>query len=373
MGEDLMSKFNIGLAKPDIREEDFEDVLNVLRSGMLVQGRKVQEFEDLCAEWGATARAVSSGTAALHVALLALGIEKGDEVIVPAFSFVASANSVEAVGAKAVFVDIDINTFCLDVDQLLPAISDKTKAIMPVHEFGLCANMPEIMRIAEENDIPVIEDAACALGASINGRFSGTWGVANCFSLHPRKIITSGEGGLVMSENESLIQRVEQIRNHGITFASGTMDFVEAGLNLRMTDFQAALVIPQLNRLEEKLERHQEIASRFDSEIVNELIVLPIVPDGYTHSWQTYHVVLDKSLDRDETIKHLKSQGIGTNYGAQCIPAMAYYSEKYHLDCQQNFPNALVAYKQGLALPLHSRMTDAEVSHVIAAVNQLQP
>lgn len=368
-----MSKFNIGLAKPDIREEDFEDVLNVLRSGMLIQGKKVQEFEQLCAEWGCTTRAVSSGTAALHVALLALEIGKDDEVIVPAFSFVASANSIEAVGAKAVFVDVNLDTFCLDTNKLQAAITGKTKAIMPVHEFGLCANMPEIMQIAQANNLAVIEDSACALGATIDGEYAGTWGVANCFSLHPRKIITSGEGGLVMCENEGLMQRIEQIRNHGISFAEGTMDFVEAGLNYRLTDFQAALVIPQLERLDEKLARHRAIADRFNAEITNDLIKLPVVPQGYTHTWQTFHVVLDTKLDRDDTIKHLKTQGIGTNYGAQCIPAMKYYSEKYDLDCEQNFPNALAAYKQGLALPLHSRMTDEEVSHVIAAVNQLRP
>lgn len=368
-----MSEFNIGLAKPDIREEDFEDVLSVLRSGMLIQGKKVQEFERLSAEWGCSTRAVSSGTAALHVALLALGIQKGDEVIVPAFSFVASANSAEAAGAKAVFVDVDPDTFCLDTAQLDLAITSETKAIMPVHEFGLCANMPEIMRIAEKNNIPVIEDAACALGATIDGQFAGTWGAANCFSLHPRKIITSGEGGLVMSENEGLIQRIEQIRNHGISFADGIMEFVDAGLNYRLTDFQAALVIPQLKRLDKKLARHQEIANRYTNEIANSLIKVPVVPAGYTHTWQTFHVILDASLNRDETIKHLKSQGIGTNYGAQCIPDMKYYREKYNLDCQQNFPNALAAYKQGLALPLHSQMTDDEISYVIAAVNQLQP
>lgn len=368
-----MSEFNIGLAKPDIREEDFEDVLNVLRSGMLVQGEKVQEFEELSANWGSTTRAVSSGTAALHTSLLALEIGAGDEVIVPAFSFVASANSIEAVGAKAVFVDIDINTFCIDASQIEAAITTDTKAIMPVHEFGLCANMPEIMRIAEEHNIPVIEDAACALGATIDGQFAGTWGVVNCFSLHPRKIITSGEGGLVMSENEALIQRIEQIRNHGISYANGQMDFVDAGLNLRLTDFQAALVIPQLNRLEEKLDRHQAIADRFNAEITNPLVQLPTVPEGYTHTWQTFHIVLDGQFDRAEVIEELKSQGISTNYGAQCIPSMKYYVEKYDLDCELNFPNALVGYQQGLALPLHSRLTDEEVSHVIAAINQLRP
>lgn len=368
-----MTRYNIGLAKPDIREEDFEDVLNVLRSGMLIQGKKVQEFERLCEPWGTKTRAVSSGTAALHVALLALDIQAGDEIIVPAFSFVASANSVEAVGGKSVFVDVDPDTFCIDAKQIEAAITPATKAIMPVHEFGLCANMPEIMAIAEKHDLIVIEDAACALGATIDGQFAGTWGHANCFSLHPRKIITSGEGGLITSDDAGIISRVEQIRNHGISYADGAMDFVEVGLNLRLTDFQAALVTPQLRRLSEKLDRHQQIADRYSSEIKNDLIKLPVVHEGYTHTWQTYHVVLDKTLDRPSVIKNLKEQGIGTNYGAQCIPAMKYYVEKYNLDCQQNFPNAFLAYKQGLALPLHSRLSDDEVSHVIEAVNRLQP
>ncbi len=299
-------KPNIALAKPAILEEDIQRAQEVLRSGMIIQGENVAELETMCSSSiGYPVRAVSSGTAALHLALMALEIGDGDEVIVPAFSFVASANSIEVVGAKSVFVDIDLATFCIDPTQLEAKITSATKAIMPVHEFGLCANMPVIEKIAKKHGLKIIEDAACAYDAAIDGNVSGAWGDLACWSLHPRKIITSGEGGLVSSKTKELDARIEALRNHGIVYEDGQMDFIYAGLNYRLTDFQAALVTGQTKRLDKTLATHESIATRYNDGIKNSKITLPHVPDGYRHSWQTYHVVLDSSLERDEVIQQL--------------------------------------------------------------------
>ena len=194
----------------------------------------------------------------MHLALKALGIGPGDEVIVPAFSYVATANVVELVGAKPVFVDIDLATFNLDTSLLEQSITDKTRAIIPVHEFGLMCNMQVILELAHSKKIPVIEDAACALGASADDKLAGTLGDFGSFSLHPRKAISSGEGGLLCSKTAEMDEKIRILRNHGMQINHGKMDFVEAGFNYRMTDFQAALVSNQLLRLEEILQTKQK-------------------------------------------------------------------------------------------------------------------
>jgi len=373
MGKGVIQKRDIPLGKPDIEPNDLTLVNDVIQSGMLVQGKMVSAFEENAKKWTDTAycKACSSGTAALHLALLALDIGKGDEVIVPAFSFVASANAILLVGATPVFVDTHAGTYCIDTNELASRITPRTAAIMPVHEFGLCANMPAIMDIAERHDLAVIEDAACAFGARIGDQSAGSWGVLNCFSLHPRKIITSGEGGLVTTDSFDLSEKVSRLRNHGMSIEDGKLEFTDLGLNYRLTDIQAALVVSQLNRLDGRLARHQEIAMTYMNGINNEKIILPIVPEGYFHTWQTFHVVLNEDLDRDDAIDTLRSKGIGCNLGAQCIPATRYYQDQFNYNCALEFPNALRAYKQGLALPLHTHMSDEDIDYVIDAINHL--
>src|SRR5688500_412394 len=200
----------IPLTSPDIREEDIQEVVKVLRSGMLVQGQHVQDFETGIASFTETknAIAVSNGTATLHLALVALGIGPGDEVIVPALSYVATANVVELVGATPVFVDIDLDTFNINVAEIESKITAKTKAIIPVHEFGLACDIETVMQIAEKHNLYVIEDAACALGATQNKKHVGSFGTFGSFSFHPRKAISSGEGGIVTTANEALAAKV---------------------------------------------------------------------------------------------------------------------------------------------------------------------
>jgi len=365
-----MNRFEfIPLMIPDIREEDISAVAEVLRSGMLVQGENVQKLEAQIAEYLGVkhAVAVSSGTASLHMALLALGIGPGDEVIVPAFSFMATANVVEIVGAKPVFVDIDIRTSNIDVSLIEAAITEKTKAIMPVHEFGLACDIAEICAFAKKHNFPVIEDAACALGATENGKYVGTFGVAGSFSFHPRKAITSGEGGMLVTDDGDLADRFRALRNHGISFADGEMDFTEAGLNYRMTDFQAALLSSQFKRLGESIRVKQDHAKRYQANLSQvDWIRLPFVPEDKVHTWQSFHVVVDS--DRDDCLDYLKSKGVGSNHGAQCMPCQLYYQNKYGLDCQSFFPNSVMAYKQGLVLPLYPRLSAADVDLISATL-----
>jgi dTDP-4-amino-4,6-dideoxygalactose transaminase len=361
----------IPLASPDIRQEDIDRVNDVLRSGMLVQGTNVSEVESILSGIIGLPEVclVSNGTASLHLALVALGVGQGDEVIVPAFSYVATANVVELVGAKCVFADINLDTFNIDPAKIEELITPRTKAIIPVHEFGLCADMNAIMDVANRHDILVIEDAACAIGATFFGKHAGSFGYFGSFSFHPRKSVTSGEGGCLVTASQELADRIRTLRNHGIAPGTMPMDFVKAGFNYRMTDFQAALLIGQLRRLDDTLVSKRQIASRYLSEIKTHSALLPSVPQGLEHSWQTFHILLETPAERDAMLKHLSRFGVMANYGAQCIPAMTYYKKVYGEDLWRNFPAAYRSYSCGLAIPLYEKLTDEAVDRVINSIN----
>lgn len=357
----------IPLMSPSISEQDIEAVAEVLRSGMLVQGENVAALERCVADYlqVKNAVAVSNGTATLHLALIVLGIGAGDEVIVPAFSYIATANVIEVVGAKPVFVDVERTTFNIAVSQMEQAITPRTRAILPVHQFGLACDISELMKLARKHDLFVIEDAACALGATAGERCVGTFGDVGSFSLHPRKAITSGEGGLLTTEDDGLAEQFRCLRNHGIKMRDGKMDFIAAGLNYRMTDFQAALVRPQFENLDEIIARREALTNVYFELLKNEeRISLPSSAPDRRHTWQTFHILVDEYIDRDELIVKLKEHGIGTNLGAQCIPYQTYYLEKYGLDCEKDFPNALLAFKQGLALPLYPKLSRDDIQRI---------
>jgi perosamine synthetase len=364
----MKNKGFIPLMVPDIRQEDINAVMDVLRSGMLIQGDRVEEFEKNFANYIGVrnAIAVSSGTASLHLALLAIGVGKGDEVIVPAFSFMATANVVELVGAKPVFVDIEIETFNIDMKLIEQAITPRTKAIIPVHEFGLACDIIEICCIAKKHGLKVIEDAACALGATENKRFTGSFGEVGSFSFHPRKAITSGEGGILTTNDDELACKLRALRNHGIETQNGKTEYVIAGFNYRMTDFQAALLSSQFARFIENLESRNKLAKLYFSELQNcKRIQLPCVPDKKKHTWQSFHIVLNDDIDRDALILNLKKQGIGTNLGAQCMPFQRYFQEKYSLNCNEMFANAMRAFEQGLVLPLYSKLKAKDIKFIV--------
>lgn len=367
-----MTEFMIPLGRPEICEEDISEAVRVLRTGMLVQGVEVSKFESFVSKLVNTsyASAVSNGTAGLHLALLALGIGYGDEIIIPAFSFIATANSVELVGARCVFVDIHPGYFNIDENKIEEVISERTKAIIVVHEFGLCANMPEIMKVADRNGLKVIEDAACAIGATLYKKHAGSFGDIGSFSFHPRKSITSGEGGMIVTSEWEYDQKVKTFRNHGIEPGSFPNNFIAAGFNYRMTDFQAALVLNQFMRLDYIIETKTDLASVYFEEIKHKSVRLPEIAEGAKHSWQTFHVLCEDEKMRNNLMAYLKEKGVQTNYGAQCIPAMSYYRNKYNHNSETEFPNALKAYSCGLALPIYSTLRKEQVKYISELINK---
>lgn len=368
----IMNNF-IPLAKPNINEDDIQLVSEVLRSGMLVQGKYVEKLEDNFAELTSAkhASALSNGTATLHLALIALGLKAGDEIIVPALSYIATANVVEIIGAKPVFVDIDIKTFNIDITKIEAAITNKTKAMIVVHEFGLACDIEAVMVIAKKHNLFVIEDAACALGALYKNKHVGSFGNFGSFSLHPRKAISSGEGGVLITNDSLLDKKIKILRNHGTEIINGKIDFTEFGFNYRITDFQAALVVSQMDRLQQSITYKNQLADIYFNEIKSDDIKLPAIPEYTTHTWQTFHIVLDEKINRDELIIRLREKNIGVNYGAQCIPFMKVYKEKYAIDCAKLFPNSLKAYQQGLALPIYDLVTKEQINYISKTLNNL--
>lgn len=366
-------KRRIPLSSPSIHEEEIEAVSRVLRSRALVQGTEVAALEQsLCELTGAKeAIAVANGTVALELALRALDIGPGDEVIVPAFSFMATANAVEQCGAKPVFVDIDPGSFNIDPALVGKALGPHTRALLPVHEFGLCCDMPRLLALAQDAGVHVIEDAACAIGATLGGRHAGTMGRLGTLSLHPRKLITSGEGGVILCPDKPTGDLLRTLRNHGIEPGSTPPRFTQAGTNARLTDIQAALARPQLRRLPQALARRSAIATRYQQEITLSGAVLPCVPASTCPNWQTFHLMLPSRLERTRVIAHLSAQGIGANMGAQCMPAQPFYMHKYALDAERLFPHAWRAWNQGLAIPMHEELSDDDVTWIIQTLNSL--
>lgn len=352
----------IKLASPDIRESDILKAVEVLRSGNLVQGRYVSEFEEKLSEFTKikNCAVVSSGTAALHLTLIALGIKPGDHVVVPAFTFPATANVVENIGAHVVLCDVDPKSYVVTPDEIEKTIAlhaDKPiKAIIVVHEFGYPARIMEIAEIAKRYDVKLIEDAACALGTIADGHHVGHYSDAACFSFHPRKAITTGEGGAVVSSSVEITERIKQLRNHGIAQESnGRIDFIAAGLNYRMTDFQAALAIGQLERFPDELSRRKELAGLYWKELsILGYFLLPHFVEG--HSWQSFMVVMYSIASRDRIIKKMLDSGVQTNYGAYALNGLSYYKNKYGMR-ENDFPISLMLYQQGLVLPLYGKLS----------------
>ncbi len=365
----------IRLAAPDISEQDIERCAAVLRSGMLVQGPNVAALEDAIAGFAGfgTCAAVSSGTAALHTALMALGIGPGDAVLVPAFTFPATANVVEALGARTVLCDVDPGTYVLTPEGMAAALQghreDAVRAVIAVDEFGYPAPMTAIAALARGRGMAVIEDACCALGSMHEGVHVGAHADAACFSFHPRKAVTTGEGGCVLVRDPELVERVRRLRNHGIEARDGLADFTAAGLNYRLTDFQAALALGQIERFGPAVARRRDLAARYAYLLAGTPgLALPEPDDG--HSWQSYMVVLDDGLDRLAVIEELRAAGIEANLGAQALHELGYFAAKYGHEADA-FPNASRLYRSGLVLPLHTGLRDDEVLHVAATLKSL--
>lgn len=357
----------IKISDPYIPDSALKSVMDVLRSGHLIQGQFVHDFETALAEYIGTKHAilVSSGTAALWLSLKALEIQAGDEVIVPAFTFPATANVVELVGARPVLADIRLDDFCLDPDLVESKITKKTKAIMPVHEFGQSAEMAKIMPIAASYGLKVIEDAACALGAECQNKKVGAFGALGCFSFHPRKAVTTGEGGAVVTNDDELADRVRLLRNHGIQVSGGKTDFVRAGFNFRLTDFQAALGLAQFAEIEDIIEKRIRISGIYDRLLADvDGIAIPGKFAGRKMVYQTYYVLLDEAIDRDGVIEYLKRHEIETNYGAYAIHQLTYYKDRYHFR-KNEYPKASWAFLHGLVLPFDFHLNASRIKSIV--------
>ncbi|PZQ89707.1 MAG: glutamine--scyllo-inositol aminotransferase [Leifsonia xyli] len=357
---------------PLLGSAEAEAVARVLESGYLTQGAEAAAFEQLItAKVGVPyGFATSSATTGLHLALVALGVGPGDEVIIPDFSFPATANVVVQQGATPVFVDIRLDDFGLAPESLEAAITARTKAIMPVHAFGLVADMEPIMQIAARHGIPVLEDAACALGAEYRGRQAGSWGDAGVFSFHPRKVITTAEGGMITTADERLAEKVRVLRSHGAVRGAHYMSFVEAGFNYRLSDVHAAIGVAQFAKLDVILEGRSRLAAQYAPRLAAvEGARPPIVPEGRTHTYQSYVVLLDPEVDRDGVIEFMRNDGIETTLGTYGLHLQPYFRERFGLP-DGDFPGATRAHQSALTLPLHLEMDADDVERVVLSLKR---
>jgi len=355
----------IPIAKPFIGDEEIKEVETVLKSGFIAQGPKVAEFEGKFADYIGTRHAIatSSGTTALHVALLCAGIGKGDEVVTTPFSFAATANSVLYVDAKPVFVDIDPKTYNINPEKIEEVITDKTKAIMPVHLYGQPADMDPICKIAEDHDLKVIEDAAQAHGAVYHGKKVGLIGDMGCFSFYPTKNITTSEGGIITTDNDSFDKDARALRAHG---ESERYEHIILGYNFRMTDIAAAIGVVQLKRLDEFNEKRIENAE-YLTEHINTIegIEPPCVAENVKHVFHQYTIRV-KSGKRDELKEFLNNEGIGTgvHYPKPIYKQKLYENLGYTAEC----PEAEKSAAEVLSIPVNPTLSAEDLGKIVSVL-----
>jgi len=371
----------IRLSKPFIEKKDIDSVIEVLESGYLVQGKVVESFEKCIAQYtGAKyAVAVSNCTAALHLSLLALNVRPGDIVIVPAYSWLSTANVVELCGAQPVFIDIQRDTFNMDPEHLtdelnrlvkVDTIAKRVAAIIPVHTFGQMSDMHRIIEIAQKYSIPVIEDAACALGASLNGKQAGTFGLLGCYSFHPRKTITTGEGGIIVTNSSDLMLKLRALRNHGLDPQSSSPDFIMPGFNYRMTDFQAALGLTQMNKLEKIIEQRLIMANTYNRKLKNSHFHLPYSLHAKSHIYQSYVILLPDHLanKRQYFIDKLKSdEFIEATIGTWNMPMTSFFRNRYGYQ-NDAFPVANMVFQRSISLPLYFELNEGQLLKITNAL-----
>ena len=354
----------ISIAKPLIGDEEKQAVLEVLDSGIIAQGPRVKAFEEAFAEMCGVQHAIAttSGTTALHVALLAHGIGPGDEVITSPFTFIASANSILYTGATPVFVDIDIDTYNIDPGLIENAITERTKAILPVHLFGLSCNMDPIMALARKYDLFVIEDACQSHGAGYHGQRVGSFGTGT-FSLYPTKNITSAEGGMITTHDADYAEKCRVIRQHGMR---RRYYHDELGFNFRMTDIHAAIGLEQLKKLNKFNHARQENAAYLSANLKG--VVVPQVPEGYEHVFHQYTIRIPGGR-RDALINHLQNHGIGSGV---YYPIPVHQQTFYTLELGYNLrlPVAEEVALEVLSLPVHPALSEVDLETIVSVVNE---
>jgi len=379
------SKRNIQISLPVTGEEEWQATREPLMSGWVTQGPKVAEFEKAFATRHKVehALAVTSCTTGLHLALAGLGIEEGDEVLVPAFTWVATANVVLYCGAKPVFVDVDPKTNNIDTTQIVDKVSSRTKAIIIVHLFGLCVDMAALRDVLPP-DVKIIEDAACAAGAEWKGQPAGSLGDVAVFSFHPRKSVTTGEGGMVTTNDSALAARMNQMRNHGATLSEEQRhhgprpyllpDFNLLGFNYRMTDLQGAVGVVQLSKLDGFIDERAKWAAYYE-EAFSEINWLrtPQTPEGVRHGWQAYVLYVDPEtapMPRNDIMQFLQEQGIATRPGTHAVHMLSYYVERYGFK-PDDFPGAKKCNDNTMAIPLHNRMVPEDYEYIVKTIRGL--
>ena len=386
----------IPIARTDLNKFEIEAVLEPLKSGWLVQGPKVNEFEKKWSNFTGSKHsiAVTSCTSALSLSLAALNFSFGDEAIVPAFTWISTANVVEHFGGKVVFCDINLNTFNIDVSKIESLITEKTKVILPVHLFGLSADIDPILKIAQSYDLNIVEDAACGFGSFYNGKHVGTFGNTGCFSFHPRKAITTGEGGMITTNDEKLASKLRCLRDHGADISDLQRhtspkpyllaDHNEAGYNQRMTDIQAALGSKQMDRADEITKERKRLAQNYDDAFKNlDWLKIPEYKNNFVHGFQSYPCIYSNeiiSLDnlsylkekRNNFMNDLQSKGISTRPATHAVHMLKFFKDKYKIS-NEKFLQSYFANEVSISLPLFHGMTSKEQDYVISVVKKHKP
>jgi perosamine synthetase len=368
-------KKTIPFSSPDIQESDFKAVESVIRSGWLAHGKYSKKLEELFCEYtGAKyATTVSNCTAGLHLSCLVAGFGPGDEVIVPAQTHTATAHAVEYTGAQAVFADVNPLSGNILISEIKEKINSSTKGIIPVHMAGYACEMDKIKTLCKKHSLVLIEDCAHAIGTVFNGRHSGNFGITGNFSFYPTKQITTGEGGIVISNDKSVIDEIKKLKAFGIDTPPelrtkpGVYDVRGLGYNYRMTDFQAALGVGQMERYGENVAGRRKNGELY-CKILEGKNGIFFTEYFHNHSYFLFQIILDKSVNRDKILHGLKENGIGVSiHYATPVPLLSYYKNKYSYK-PENFPNAVNYGNQNISLPVHSKLNAEDIEYICNAL-----